>query len=356
MSPLHVRHVNYARGWRGGEHQTLLLMRALREAGISNSLIARAGEPLAQRAAGEGFPVLESSAAGWATLRAAGVDLFHAHETRALQAAALTQPLHRVPLLVTRRVDYTPGGNPFTRWKYRRAARIVSVSHFVDRVMADWGAPEPQRAVIHDAAAEPVCGRDDERVAQIRGRFPGRTIIGCVAALVLHHKGQDVLIDAFHRARQQRGDIALILVGGGPDRDAIAAQIDRLGLKSDVALVGFQADPMPYFAAFDLFALSSREEGLGSVLLDAFAHRLPVLATDAGGIPELIEHEVTGWLSPREDAAHLAQGLRRLLDDTAFAGDCAKRAHERYRADHTPEIMAARYLALYRAVTGGGGR
>lgn len=352
MSPLHVRHLNLARGWRGGEHQTLLLMRALREAGIRNSLIARAGEPLADRAAREGFAVTESTAAGWAARRTAGADVYHAHETKALQVAALMQPLHRVPLVVTRRVDYTPGSNAFTRWKYRRAARIVSVSRFVDQVMADWGAPERQRAVINDAAAAPTFDRDDERVARIRARFPGRRIIGCVAALVLHHKGQDVLIDAFHRVRQARDDIALMLVGDGPDRDAIAAQIDRLGLKSDVALEGFQADPMPYFAAFDLFALTSREEGLGSVLLDAFAHRRPVLATEAGGIPELIEHEVTGWLSPREDAAHLAQGLQRLLDDAAFAGDCAERAHERYREHHTPEVMAARYLAIYRAFSG----
>ena len=167
-------HVNLARGFRGGERQTELLVRALSARGISQKLIVRSGAPLAQRLAG--LPDLQLAEAGglsggWLVtprlLR--GAALVHAHEGRGLHACALYHRLHRVPYIATRRVLGRPIRGHWTRSVYRRAATVVAISAAVEKILRR-EVPAIKTQVLYDALSR--LPSDAGRVRQLKQAWP----------------------------------------------------------------------------------------------------------------------------------------------------------------------------------------
>ena len=147
--PLTVLHLDTERGWRGGERQALWLAERLARGGDRSLVAARPGEPLAERAAAAGLPVVPCAPAGEfdiaAALRLRGVvrrervDIVHAHTGHAVALAALATLGTRARVVVTRRVDFRLRANPFTRWKYGRAAAIIAISRMVQRALEESG-------------------------------------------------------------------------------------------------------------------------------------------------------------------------------------------------------------------------
>lgn len=347
---MRVLHVNLAPGWRGGERQTLLLMEGLRERGVSNVLLARAGAPMAHRARAAGFEVRDPGGLGSiGVLR--GHDVLHAHEARAVGLAVLTKTWHRAPVVATRRVDKAPGKGWLTHRKYRRVDRLVAISVAVRTVLHQWDPslgllPVIPSAVPVESAADP------DRVALLRERFAGRRVIGTVGALVIRQKDPLTLIRGFARLAKTRSDVVLVLVGDGPDRHLLEVEVARLGLRQRVFFEGFQADPWSYYAMMDVFALTSRMEGLGTAILDAFAYRVPVVATRAGGIPELIGADDRGWLVDSGDPEGLAHCLGQMLDHPTEAVRRAEEARQYLTSHHSVAAMAEAYQGIYAEVLG----
>ncbi len=338
---MRIVHVNLARGYRGGERQTELLIRALARAGQRQAIWGRAGEPLLARLGD--VPGLESLALrppylGALTASRPG-DLLHAHEGKATHVAHAVQRLRRRPYLITRRVPNRPKDGRWTHAVYRGAAHVVAISDAVANALRAW---EPRLAPVRIASVTGLQPPDPARAAALRARHPGRLRIGQVGALVDHHKGQRVLLDALRRA-PDLADCPVLLIGSGKDEAALhhaAADLPQ------VVFTGFVDNVADYLAALDVFVFPSREEGLGSTLIDAMAQGLPIVASRVGGIPELIAHERTGLLVPPGDPAALAAALARLAGDPglrARLGAAARAA----AAVYTPEAMAAAYLDLY---------
>ena len=129
-----------------------------------------------------------------------------------------------------------------------------------------------------------------------------------------HQKGFDMLLDAFAAARARGVVATLTILGDGPDRGALEALAARLRVADAVHFVGFQANPFAYFAAADLFVLSSRYEGLPNVVLEAMACGCPVVAFDCPrGVREIVQDGHNGALLPPEDVVGLGDTLVRLL-------------------------------------------
>ncbi|MGH7194846.1 MAG: glycosyltransferase, partial [Candidatus Saccharimonadales bacterium] len=145
----------------------------------------------------------------------------------------------------------------------------------------------------------------------------GDRIIGTVGRLA-EIKCQDVLLRGFARVARVRDDVRLLLVGDGPSRTALETLAEQLGVRPQVRFVGYQARPQDYLQLMDLFALTSRSEGMPLTVLEAWAARVPVVATRVGGLPRLIDHARTGWLIPPFDEAALASALLQLLADDAM--------------------------------------
>jgi glycosyltransferase involved in cell wall biosynthesis len=343
MTP--VCHVNLARGFRGGERQTELLIRALAAKGVPQRALTRRGQPPGPRL--DDVPGLVQREVARPFLRAAPFlrgCLMHAHEAKAAHLVHWARYLAGAPYLITRRVDKVPGGSPVTRAMYRGAARVVVVSEAIGKVMRDYDPVLPTTVIPDAAAALPA---DPARAAALRRAWGGDRMIGHVGALHHAHKGQGNLIAAFARLRERYPGLRLVLVGDGVDEARFRAQARNL---PGVVFAGRVDNVGDYLAAFDVFAFPSLHEGLGSTLLDAMQRGLPIVATRVGGIPELIVDGENGLLVAGGDVDGLAAVLARLLDDAALRrrlGEAGRARVEAYGA----AAMAERYLALYREIS-----
>jgi glycosyltransferase involved in cell wall biosynthesis len=167
-----------------------------------------------------------------------------------------------------------------------------------------------------------------------------------VGALV-GHKDHATLLAAAAVLARSHPELHWAVAGQGPLRRVLEARIAELGLRERVHLLGQVEEPLRLIAAADVFVMSSREEGLGTSVLDAMALDVPIAATRAGGIPEMLEGGA-GLLSPPGDGPALAQSVDRLLRDPAVQGSVLRAARERvgrFALSH----MAEGVLAVYRS-------
>jgi glycosyltransferase involved in cell wall biosynthesis len=184
-------------------------------------------------------------------------------------------------------------------------------------------------------------GVEDVRLTPLPRLAPG-PVVGCIARLDAI-KGIDVLI----RAVARLPDVTLAVVGDGPEREPLGALADELGVADRVLLTGWSDRARDHLTTFDVFALASRFEAWGIALVEAMLAGVPVVATDVGGVRDVVVPGETGLLVPAEDPAALAEAIGALLEDAErrrhLAGAARRRALERFRLP----VMARRYAALY---------
>ncbi|MGB5344836.1 MAG: glycosyltransferase family 4 protein [Woeseia sp.] len=337
-----IGHINLAGGYRGGERQTQLLIEELASRGYRQCLVARRGGQLALRCAS--IPGLDvrscSTQPAVAAVAARGANLLHAHEGRAIYACWLAAKRGKVPWLLTRRVD-----NPF-KWSwfrdraYRAATRRVAVSQFIRRQIEEH-YPGCEAVVVADAHANLAVGHKSP--ATLAERYSGKTVIGHIGALDHGHKGQGTIIQAARLAVARHPHLHFILVGGGRDEAQLRASAAGLG---NVEFTGYVSEVDDYLSVFDVFVFPSLHEGLGSTLLDAMSFGLPIVATAVGGIPDIIEDGINGYLIKPEQPEALLDGVRRILDDPALRATMSQ-ANLAKAGAYSPSAMADRYEALY---------
>jgi glycosyltransferase involved in cell wall biosynthesis len=180
-------------------------------------------------------------------------------------------------------------------------------------------------------------------VRKIRQTLGGGPIIGHVGALHDHHKGQSVLIKAFQRLSGDYPRARLLLVGEGKDRayfESLANGDNR------IHIAGFKQDVGSWIAAMDVFCFPSREEGLGSSVLDAMALRIPVIASSVGGLPELIGGDQRGTSVNDHDPANWEKSIRQILDDNVTRQRHVNAAYD-FATENGIDAMTKSYVALY---------
>lgn len=338
-----ICHVNLARGFRGGERQTELLVLELSKRNVRQRLVARRGEPLAAHCAGvPGLDVRESAGSPLAVLRhAGGASVVHVHEGRSVHLASLRHNLLRTPYVITRRVDNPIRKNRAVYRAYRNASEIIVVSSAVQRELLKLD-PSLACRVIPDASSDLRTTESGAR--NLREKYQGKLLVGHIGALDHSHKGQLNILEAAADIERTHPQIQFVLLGQGRD-DALFRE--KAAQLNNVDLVGFVDNVGDYLVAFDIFVFPSLHEGLGSVLIDAMEYALPIVATRVGGIPDLITDDDNGLLVPPGDSESLRRTLLSLVDDPVLAQRLGDRGREIAR-DYTPERMAERYLDVYR--------
>ncbi len=350
---LTVIHIDTERGWRGGERQVLWLAEGLQRIGHRSLLVARPGQPLAERAAATGLDVIPSTpgseldvaAARWIrrAILANEADIVHAHTAHAVALAAMATRRTDARMVLTRRTEFRLRANPFTRWKYRRAVAMIAISERVKSALVEGGMPAAAIEVIPSGVPlDRVVTAASRAELGVPAEAPLVVLVGALA----REKDPLTFVRAVAAAREQVGNLRALVVGDGPLRSAVLAEVDRLGVPDAVTLTGHRADADSVIAAADLLALSSTEEGLGSVLLDAMALGKPVVATEAGGIPEVVRHGETGLLVPVGDAPAMGEAMARILGDGELAARLSAGARarvERYSMSEVVERTAALY-------------
>jgi glycosyltransferase involved in cell wall biosynthesis len=308
---MRVLQVDSGREWRGGQQQVLLLCRELsRNAAVEQVLVTKQGGELARRAAADGITVQGVAweigldpRAWWHLRRAISAfqpDIIHVHDSHALTLAATVASGRS--LVATRRVDFHVGR--FGAW--RRPDRIVAVSSAVKQILIRDGIAADAITVVTDGIDADEIRRSAVPPLDIRSdlRLPASVPLAVNAAALVDHKDHRTLIRAAEYARSLEPQLHWIIAGDGALRASLAAEIARLELQDRVHLVGFVERINALIAAADVFVMSSKLEGLGSVILNALALGRPIVATAAGGIPEILPAEV---LVPVGAADALAQ-------------------------------------------------
>lgn len=356
-------HVDTARTWRGGQNQVLVTALGLRSLGHRTALVAHSEGVLRQRAT-EGLDLVPLAprnemdlGAAWRlsrVIRSLSPDIIHAHDPHGVAMAAIALSMStesgKPPLVASRRVDFHMRGNSLSRWKYRQVDCFICASETIRRMLVADGIPEERTVTVHE-------GIDLERVAAAPAArlheelwLPHQApIVGNVAALV-PHKGQRHLVESAALVVRQVPDARFVIAGEGELRSALERQIKERHLEKHVMLAGFRPDVLSVHKAFDIFVMSSVTEGLGTSLLDAMACGRPVVATTAGGIPEVVVDGETGLLVPPRDHEAMADAIVRLLTDPALRQTLGDAGLARVRSRFSAERMVRETLRVYERV------
>jgi glycosyltransferase involved in cell wall biosynthesis len=163
-------------------------------------------------------------------------------------------------------------------------------------------------------------------------------------------KRQDLLLRAVAALGGEYRDVRILLVGDGPERLALEQLARNLGLDERVVFAGYQSAPERFLPAMDVFALTSRLEGLPLALLEAWAAGLPVVSSAVGGVPKVVRNEETGWLFPSGDERALCAVLRSIWADPGRAAAVAAAGQRVVRERYSLERMATDYETRYRAL------
>lgn len=326
---LRVVHVDTERGWRGGERQAFWLAERLARQGHRSVLAVRPGEPLAEKAIAASLPTIslspiaEMDVMAALTLRRAIVrenaDLVHAHTGHAVALAAIATIGTRARMVLTRRVSFPLRRNPASLWKYSRADAMIAVCQATADALVKSGIESARITVAYSGVdlTRVIPPASMETLASL-GVKTGAPLVVMVAALV-GHKDPLTFVRAMEGARRAVPDIQALMVGEGELRSAVEREISTLGLGDCVHLAGYRTDADSLMSVADVVALSSSDDGIGGVVIDAMSFGKPVAATAAGGIPEAIVNDETGLLVPVGDANALGSAIARLITDRELA-------------------------------------
>ncbi len=369
-------HLDGERGLRGGQRQLLYLASYLRAEGHENVIVCRGGVPLDREARRRGFKVLNLPFLGewdiisaWRLRQASSreeMPILHAHTAHTAALARLASLWSGPPWIVHRRVDFHLRG-PLSRiFKYSAAHRVIAVSNNIRRILVEDGMEESKVAVVPDCvpatAAEarladipegPLRPAKPEERAQIRKGLSGALGIpadafwvGNLAALV-GHKDQATLIRSAAHVLEREPKARFLLIGSGPLERELKNLADELIVSHAVHFVGQVSDPRPWLQSMDLYVQPSWGEGMGSVLLEAMACGVPIVATTAGGIPEVVEDGRSALLVPPRSPKKLADAICAALSDRESAKKRARAAESSVR-DFSMSRIGERTETLYR--------
>ena len=359
LRPLKIAHVDTGLSLRGGQRQLLQLARRLRQRGHGQIIVCREESELEACARGDGFPFFSlplydpGQAFGVLQLRqllrVAPCDLLHAHDGRGQTVAWLASMGMRIRRVASRRVAFLPEYCWTHRLKYGRTCdAVIAVSNFIRECAIRCGVPQSKIEVIPDGIEIPpeLPSSEAQAKARVRWGLTGNEFgVGHVGAFT-PEKGQGVALGAFQLLKERLPQARLLLAGEGPvlSDPEITRRCEALGDR--VRLCGPIHDLAEFFPALDLFAMPSTSEGLGSSALMAMSYGLPVVASRAGGLPELVEEARTGWLIEPASPAALAEAIVAAESDRARLRRWRLNGRERAR-QFSVDIMVERTEALY---------
>ncbi len=230
------------------------------------------------------------------------------------------------------------------RFLARRAEKVIVPSGYLARILGRWGAAPDRIAVVGNAYDGPAPSGTPRAVAHERWGIHGRAVVS--AGRLVPWKHFPELVVAFAAAKARVPDATLLIAGDGPERAALESAVAASGFADSVRLLGNlpKDELFSLLAAADCFALASSYEGQSHQILEAMAQGAPVVATDAGGNPDVVKDGETGWLVPVGNGAALASAIAECLESEGEAKRRAVRAAA-HVSTMTPRKVAEEVLA-----------
>ncbi len=279
-----------------------------------------------------------------------GYNILHLHTAHALSIGLLAKLF--LPSLLTigvRRVDFHIRKNPFSKLKYNtnKLNKLVCISQAIQKIAIDDGIDQQKTEVIHSGIDihKFDAVKADSSFKESLGIPADHVVIGTVAALV-GHKDYPNLLSAAQKVIQHTERVSFLAAGSGARESDIKHLANSLELQNRFHFLGYRNDIGKVLKSMDIFVMSSKEEGLGTSILDAQAIGLPCVGTDAGGIPEIIHDGENGLLIPRQNPEKLADALLKLVARQDLREQYGKKARQTVK-NYSKEKTTQKNIDLY---------
>ncbi len=350
---MRILQVNTEKTWRGGERQTLYTIESLISQGVDCQLMTLKGSLMHQRATAMGIGIIAVESMSDTLKKLSNLkgafDIIHAQTGKAHTQCVLTKIFHQTPVIYTRRVDFVPSGFS-TRLKYKFTNKVVSISPAISSILNQSGMCSDS-LIISSA----VKGRnlDIERALKLKkslGIQDSTKIIGLISALE-SHKDPVTALKTIHELQKVRQDFVVLHFGDGALFDQVSSMIKDLSLDQLYFQMGHHENVEDYFSIMNVFLMTSKEEGLGSSVLDAFNYEVNVVSTNAGGLNDLVKDK--GILCNVGDIQCLSHGLSLALDSAKELDQYKQSAKQYCDNEMGVELMASKYIDLYRGLING---
>lgn len=314
----------------GGALQVFYLLRGLSQRPLRNVLVCPEGSAIAKAAAGVVDKVYEVPMKGdldfgfigqlRKIIKTEQADLVHLHSRRGADVlGGIAARLEKTRSVVSRRVD-NPESPFIAKLKYRLFDKVITISNGIREVLLGEGVPADQVVCVHSSVDVEKFDRPAERDWFLKEfDLPANAKVLAVIAQLIHRKGHRHLFAALPEVLEKHPDVQVFLFGKGPLKDELQQQIEKQGLQANVRLIGFRDDLERVLPCLYGVVHPADMEGLGVSLLQAAAAGVPLIGTDAGGIPEIVRDGENGILVAPQDVAQLRQALLNLLADETQA-------------------------------------
>ena len=352
---IRIAHILVGRFLGGMERYVLELCEHIGPRGFANCLIVPYDSPLVDAARqreiactaapirGDVNFLTPLRIAGW--LRRHQIDLLNVHDNGSAMPCSLGGRLAGVPVVGT--VHAFHG-----KWPFLAADHLITVSEALQHHLLAQGFRADRISLVRSGVdLQRFTPQPRPEARQALG-LPSEGFYYAYVGRLAPGKGLDLLIEAFATVHQRAPQTHLLIVGCGQMETAVRHHVAGKELGDAVRFFGFQADVRPVLAAADCLVLPSDSEGLPLILLEAMACARAMLATDVGGMPELVHDDETGLLIPprRQDA--LLQAMTRLLDDPAWTHTLGLNARRAAEIDHPLSRQIDATEAVYRRMVG----
>lgn len=339
----HICHVNLATGFSGGERQTLELIKQQIQEGKNLVVVANPKSPLVKEVRNLACKLIlcKHFTQQHSSSLSKEYPIIHVHEGRAIYWALLQNLLYKTPYIITRRIDNKLKSKWLSSFSYNRASALVGLSQEIIRRLTE---RHPDKRIYKVPSSPVTYPSDPIRVKSIKENFSNKFIV-IHAANMLKHKGFDVTIEAARHLKENK-EIQIVLLGDGPEKKNLEDLASGL---NNVTFMGKCNDMGNWFKAADLIVHPSYTEGLGSVLLEAINAGLPAIATNTGGIPDIIKDEKSGILISVGDHHGLALAILRVKNDVQFRNSLisvGKKNMQEFRID----VTSKKYNSIYREI------
>ena len=355
-----VMHISSMKTWRGGEQQVANLVLGQRKVGLKPILFISKDSALMHFCIkhkvpyhvikfNNGYNILSALRIKITSIRL-DIKTVHMHCSPSHSLAIYSKQFgNPAKLILSRRVIFPVRRNIFSYKKFNHSGidNIICVSKSIQEVLFDTIEDKGKLKVVYDGISLEKFENIKPSKLNLELGLEGKKLIGNISAISAE-KDHYTFVNVAEKVIRDFPNSHFLIAGSGKEKTKIYNYILSKNLNDNITMLGFRTDVPEILALLDISLITSTMEGLGTTILDSFASKVPVVATAVGGIPEMIEHEVTGMLSEPKDVDGLSQSIIRLLNDKPLTNKITNNAYDLVTSKFNDESMVKLTNEIYR--------
>lgn len=346
---MRVLHINSEKSWRGGEQQMANLIDELEKQGIKNFICCRSNSKMSDYAIKKNIPQFTLSFAGFKFTNALSLkkyvkemnfDIIHTHTANAHTLAYYAAKIGMlVPIVVSKRTDFRVKSSK--KFNIPSIKAILCVSNKIEEIVKMSVKNKSTVRTVYSGIDVNRFNGEQKSLKKLLGLDTNALLIGNSSAIA---DQKDYY--SFIRVAQRLPKYNFVIIGSGPMEKEIKKHVKDQKI-DNIFFTGFLEDIEKYLKSLDIFLITSKTEGLGTSILDAMVCKVPVVATNAGGIPEIVINNKTGLLCDIGDDQSLAKQIETLSSDEALSNNVTEAAYKNVINHFSKEQTAIKTLSIY---------